>query len=68
MVSKSGHDHFVALSHRVDDFPTRIHASDIAQPALDHFNVNSEREHVQPADLDPLPPMRGRIRSSNMRR
>src|SRR6266403_619103 len=40
----------------VDRFPTGEDRGDVAQPALQHFNVNTERHHIQTADLDPLPP------------
>src|SRR6266487_4267850 len=55
-------DHVIAAPLRVQNFSTREHAGDIAEPALQHFHVNSEREHVQSADLDFLPPMRRRFR------
>src|SRR6266550_4587033 len=37
-------------------------AGDVSEPALHHFHVNSEREHVQPANLDLLSPMGRRFR------
>ena len=46
----------------MQDFSARIHAGDIAEPALKHFNVDAESENIQAADLDPLPPMRRRVR------
>ena len=56
-----GNDNFVALPDGVQNFAAGEHAGDIAQPALENFDVNAEGEHVQSADLDPLPPMRRRV-------
>ena len=63
-----GHDDFVALPDVVQDFAAGKNAGDVAEPALQHFDVNAEREHIQPADLDPLPPMRRRLPRSDKRR
>ena len=57
-----GDDYLVALPDWIDNFSTREDAGDIAEPTLQHFDVNSQCKHVQPADLDPLPPMRRRVR------
>src|SRR6267143_1659852 len=59
-----GNDDFVALADWVNDFSAREDTCDLAKPALQHFDVNPECEHVEPADFDLLPPMRrnGRIR------
>src|SRR5207302_6712423 len=56
-------DDFVAIADWVNDFSAREDTVDLAKPALQHFDVNPECEHVEPADFDPLPPMRrsGRI-------
>ena len=45
----------------MEDLAARVNAGDVAEPALQHLDVDAEREHVQSADLDPLPPMRGRV-------
>ena len=55
-------DDFVALPHRrAATLPARKNAGDVAEPALQDLDVNPERENIQPADLDPLPPMRRRV-------
>src|ERR1043166_2934014 len=56
-----GNDHSITAALALQNFSVREHAGDIAEPALQHFDINSEREHVEPADLDLLPPMRGRF-------
>src|SRR5437660_10663447 len=55
-------DDVIAAPFGVQDFSAREHPRNVAEPALQHFDVNSEGEHVQPADLDLLPPMRRRFR------
>src|SRR5205807_4227662 len=47
-------DDFVPLPDGVQDFSARVNAGDIAEPALKHFDVDAEGEHVEAADLDPL--------------
>src|SRR5438128_10993776 len=61
-VEHVGNDHMIAASLGVQNFSTREDAGDVAEPPLQHFHVNSEREHVESADLDLLPPMRRRFR------
>src|SRR4051812_41459960 len=56
-----GHDDFVAVPDRVQDFAPRENAGDVPEPALENLDVDAEGENVQPADLDPLPPMRWRV-------
>src|SRR5580700_257772 len=55
-------DHFVTLTNRMHDLAARKNSSYISQPALQNFNVNSEGHHIQPTDLNLLPPMRRRGR------
>src|SRR6266567_7247845 len=57
-----GNDHFIALPDWMDDFPARKEAADVSEPALQYLDVNSQGENIQSADLDPLSPMRRRIR------
>src|SRR5450432_1497566 len=57
-----GNDDVVTLPGRLENFPARKNSGDIAEPALQHFDVNAESERVQSADLDVLAPMRGGIR------
>ena len=33
-------------------------ATDVPEPALQYFDVNSECQHIESAEFDPLPPMR----------
>ena len=56
-----GHDDVVPLPAGVQDFAAGKDAGDVAEPALEDFDVDAERERVQAADLDALPPMRGRF-------
>src|ERR1041385_6790037 len=55
-------DDIIALPDRFDRFSTREARRDLAEPALQHLDVNTERHHIQTADFDPLPPMCRRIR------
>ena len=57
-----GNDDFVALTNWLNDFAARENAIDVSEPALQHFDVNPKRENVEPADFDPLPPMRRSVR------
>src|SRR2546430_16334914 len=52
-----GNDDYVTLADWVNDFSAREDTVDLAKPALQHFDINPEGEHVEPADFDPLPPM-----------
>src|SRR5205814_5058274 len=54
-------DNFVPLADPVQDFAAGKDAGDIAEPALEDFDVNTERENVETANLNPLPPMRRRV-------
>src|SRR5438445_13836543 len=45
----------------MNDFSAREDASDVSEPALQHFNVNPQRERIQPANLDSLPPVGRRV-------
>ena len=42
----------------MNDFPAREHAGDVVKPAMQYLDVNPERQSIEPADLDLLPPMR----------
>src|SRR5215471_17464600 len=53
-----GDDDFVALTDWLNNFAAREDAIDVAEPALQHFDVNPQREHVKPANFNPLPPVR----------
>src|SRR6266404_5654344 len=57
-IEQIGNDHYVTAPLRVQDLAARKNASDVAEPSLQHLHINTEREHVEPADLDLLPPMR----------
>src|SRR5947199_4944193 len=46
-----GNDDFIALADWVDDFSAREDTVDFAKPALEHFDVNPECEHVSPLIL-----------------
>src|SRR5207237_3950390 len=61
-VEQIGNNKFIALAIWMHNLATRENAGDIAQPALQNLHVDSEREHVQSADLNLLPPMRRRVR------
>src|SRR5437660_12888578 len=61
-VEQVRNDHMIAAPLGVQNFSAREDAADLAEPPLQHFHVNSEREHVESADLDLLPPMRRRFR------
>ena len=54
-------DDVVTLPAAVQDFPARINAGDVAEPALEDFDVDAQGENIQAADLDALPPVRGRV-------
>src|SRR5919197_3840998 len=51
-------DDFVALADWLNNFAARKDASDVSKPALQNFDINPQREHVEPADFNLLPPMR----------
>src|SRR6266404_5994669 len=53
-----GNDHTVAFSNRTNDFTAREDAGDVTEPTLQNFDVNSQRERVESANLNLLPPMR----------
>ena len=55
-------DHVVPFAHRMNNFPAREHTGDIAEPALQHLDINSQGQSVEPADLYFLPPMRRGVR------
>src|SRR6516225_5958799 len=55
-------DNVVTAPIGVQNFSAREHAGEVAEPTLHHFHVNSQREDVEPTDLDLLPPMRRRFR------
>src|SRR5438552_2243777 len=55
-------DDVVPLPAPMQDFPARINTGDVAEPALENFDVDAQGENIQAADLDALPPVRGRIR------
>src|SRR5712692_602014 len=57
-IEQIGNDHCVTAALRTQNFSTRKKPGDIAEPSLQHLHINTEREHVEPADLDLLPPMR----------
>src|SRR4030095_7624837 len=46
-----------ALTQRVHNLSARENAANVAKPALQHFDINPKRKHVQSAELDPLSPM-----------
>src|SRR3989442_13536998 len=53
-----GNYHSVALPNRTNDFTAREDADDVTEPAVQNFDVNSQRERVESANLNLLPPIR----------
>src|SRR5205085_3502234 len=51
------HNQFIALPNRMQEFSAREYTGNVAKPTLEHFDINPESEDLQPADLDPLPPV-----------
>src|SRR5215813_11671167 len=53
-----GDDYVVCFANWLNDFPACEDTGDFAEPALQNFDVNSQRERVESTDLNLLPPMR----------
>src|SRR5436309_5711706 len=57
-----GYNDVVTLAVGIQNLPAREQSIDIAEPALQHFDINPERHHIEPADFDTLPPVGRRVR------
>src|SRR5262249_51521999 len=55
-------DYVVTVSVRIQNFSPRKQAVDVAEPAMQHFDVNPQRHDVESANLDALSPVCWRTR------
>src|SRR5205814_5720836 len=49
-----GNDHIVTFAHRLKNLSASEHTSDFTEPALQHFDVDSQRQSIQAADFNLL--------------